>query len=152
MGLVLFQKVWCTVASFNPPPYLFHQIICVHGKEDAATSCLTREYQLWSWWSPRAGYSWSSLAAHMCTLTFLSHHISDVQYSCFLCCTKFLFLCCTKLLFSVMYNIPDFNDVQYSWFQWCTIFLYSAMYNIPVFHVVPFSPHNQWCTLVIFIM
>ena len=46
------------------------------------------------------------------------------------------FLCCTKFLFSVLYNIPDFNDVQYSWFQWCTIFLYSAMYNIPVSHVV----------------
>ena len=79
---------------------------------------------------------------------YTPHHMSDVQYSWFLCCTKFLFSVlykipffqwCTIFLISVMYNTPVFCDVQYSWFQWCTIFLYSAMYNIPVFHVVPFS-------------
>ena len=76
---------------------------------------------------------------------YTPHHMSDVQYSWFLCCTKFLFPVwykipffqwCTIFLISMMYNTPVFCDVQYSWFQWCTIFLYSAMYNIPVFHVV----------------
>ena len=56
------------------------------------------------------------------------HLISDVQYSCFMCCTKFLF--------SMLYKIPVFIDVQYSCFLWCTIFLYSVMYNIPVSQVV----------------
>ena len=54
-------------------------------------------------------------------------HISDVQYSYFLCCTKFLF--------SLLYKIPIFSDVQYSCFPCSTIF-----------------PHNQGCTLVLFIM
>ena len=59
-------------------------------------------------------------------------HISDVQYSWFLCCTKFLF--------SVLYKIPFFSDVQYSWFQSCTILLFSVMYNIPEkWHDVPNS-------------
>ena len=58
--------------------------------------------------------------------------VSDVQYSCFLCCTKFLF--------SVLYKIPVFIDVQYSCFLWCTIFLKNGMmYLIPVCHVVPSS-------------
>ena len=42
-----------------------------------------------------------------------SSSVSDVQYSCFLCCTKFLF--------SVLYKIPVFIDVQYSCFLWCTL-------------------------------
>ena len=64
--------------------------------------------------------------------TCTPHLISDVQYSCFLCCTKFLF--------SVLYKIPVFIDVQYSCFLWCTIFLKNdMMYLIPVWHVVPSS-------------
>ena len=46
---------------------------------------------------------------------------------------------CTIFLISVLYKIPVFCDVQYSWLQWCIIFLSSVMHNIPVFHVVPFS-------------
>ena len=56
---------------------------------------------------------------------YTPHSISDVQYSCFLCCTKFLF--------SVLYKIPVFSDVQYSCMSCCSF----MMYNIPVFHVVP---------------
>ena len=40
-----------------------------------------------------------------------THHISDVQYSCFQCCTKFLI--------SVLYKIPLF--------QWCTVFLHELL-------------------------
>ena len=50
-------------------------------------------------------------------------HISDVQYSYFLCCTKFLL--------SVLYKIPIFSDVQYSCMSCCSF----MMFNIPVFHV-----------------
>ena len=91
------------------------------------------------------GLQYIRLCCNITRPIYTPHHMSDVQYSWFLCCTKFLFSVlykipffqwCTIFLISVMYNTPVFCDVQYSWFQWCTIFLYSAMYNIPVFHVV----------------
>ena len=76
-------------------------------------------------------------------------HISDVQYSCFLCCTKFLFpvlyktpvfsdvecscfLCCTKFLFSLLYKIPAFNDVQYSCMRCCTLVCFALICRIKV--------------------
>ena len=54
--------------------------------------------------------------------------------------------------FSVMYNIPDFSDVQYSCFLWCTIFLFSMMYNILIFCDVQYScfPCSTlvWCMII----
>ena len=50
------------------------------------------------WWAMRLRYIILSI--------YTPGHISDVQYSCFLRCTKFLF--------SVLYKIPVFSDVQYS--------------------------------------
>ena len=53
-----------------------------------------------------------------------THHISDVQYSCFLCCTKFLF--------SILYKIPVFNDVQYSCMRCCTLVCFALICRIKV--------------------
>ena len=49
---------------------------------------------------------------------------SDVQYSCFLCCTKFLF--------SMLYKIPAFNDVQYSCMRCCTLVCFALICCIKV--------------------
>ena len=50
--------------------------------------------------------------------------VSDVQYSCFLCCTKFLF--------SMLYKIPFFNDVQYSCMRCCTLVCFALICCIKV--------------------
>ena len=50
--------------------------------------------------------------------------VSDVQYSCFLCCTKFLF--------SMLYKIPVFNDVQYSCMKCCTLVCFALICCIKV--------------------
>ena len=50
--------------------------------------------------------------------------VSDVQYSCFLCCTKFLF--------SMLYKIPVFNDVQYSCMKCCTLVCFALICHIKV--------------------
>ena len=101
--------------------------------------------------------------------TVLQQHKAHLHSSSYKWCTIFLisvlykipFFCVVQnSFFSVMYNIPDFSDVQYSCFLWCTIFLISVMYNIPLFCDVQYSCfpcstiflHNQWCTLVLFIM
>ena len=59
---------------------------------------------------------------------------------------------CTIFLISVLYKIPVFCVVQYSWFQWCTIFLISVMYNIPLFCDVQYScfPCSiiVWCMII----
>ena len=96
----------------------------------------------WRW----RGFQEATVHQTFCNNTrpiYTSHHMSDVQYSCF--------LCCTKLLFSVLYKTPVFSDVQYSWFQCCTILLFSVMYNIPDFSDVQYSFILR-CTIFLFSM
>ena len=93
--------------------------------------------------------------------TMLQQHKAHLHSSSYKWCTIFLISVLYKIpvfcvvqnsFFSVMYNIPDFSDVQYSCFLWCTIFLISVMYNIPLFCDVQYScfPCSiiVWCMII----
>ena len=91
----------------------------------------------------------------------VQQHKAHLHSSAYQWCTIFLISVLYKIpvfcvvqnsFFSVMYNIPDFSDVQYSCFLWCTIFLISVMYNIPLFCDVQYScfPCSiiVWCMII----
>ena len=133
-----------------------------NGRVDSSpVSCFSRKFQKKQFLLPLVMYLKEKGMVGWVHQTVLQQHKAHLHSSSYKWCTIFLISVLYKIpvfcvvqnsFFSVMYNIPDFSDVQYSCFLWCTIFLISVMYNIPLFCDVQYScfPCSiiVWCMII----